>query len=65
MRTIFGLLAVLMLVLPALGDDAAVATGGEGYAASGAWVVVDDDIYFCRLWDGRDGEVLCKKARME
>ncbi len=80
MKTIFGLLAALLLVSPALAGDPAVGTGGEGYASSGAWVVMDGDIYFCYVWCGQahdnniyipslttkdEGDVLCKKARRD
>ena len=65
MKKILGLLTALLLATPVMADDVAVGAGSEGTAGNGAWIVMDSEIYWCRLPDGRDGHPLCKKAKMK
>jgi len=57
-KRILGLLTAILLVSPVIAGEVVTSDGGGR-----AWVVMGGDIHFCRPL--ADGEVLCKKARIE
>jgi len=60
MKKILGLLTALLLASPVMADDAAVSSNDKG----SAWIVMDDEIWFCHVWDTETTEPVCYKAEM-
>ena len=55
------LLAALLLASPVMADDVAVSSNFKG----SAWIVMDDEIWFCQTWDTDTTEPVCYKAEMK
>jgi hypothetical protein len=63
MKKILGLLTALLLATPVIADDVALHGGTEG-SAFYVWVVIDDDVYFCKAY-GQVENPVCHKAEMK
>ncbi len=62
MKKILGLVTALLLASPVMGDVAITTT--EGFPAI-AWVVIDDEVYWCRAHSTLEDEPVCYKAEMK